>query len=192
MAALRALAAGGPAAVAVEPLARALGATKGSFYWHFPDRRALLLAALELYEAEGTEAVIADLEALPASSDQLGQLFALVFRDEGGDPVYHALLAAASDPDIAPVLRRITRRRVGYLVQAMAGAGVSPSDAHHRAVLAYTSWLGLVQAERAAGGRLFPSLSARKRYLDFLRDLVLPARSIDELQPHPDLATQVV
>src|SRR4051794_41398282 len=39
-AALDAFEAGGLRAVAVEPLARALGVTKGSFYWHFKDRRA--------------------------------------------------------------------------------------------------------------------------------------------------------
>ena len=39
---LRALAAGGPDAVRIEPLARALGVTKGGFYWHFDDRWALL------------------------------------------------------------------------------------------------------------------------------------------------------
>ena len=38
---LRALAAGGPDAVRIEPLAQALGVTRGGFYWHFADRRAL-------------------------------------------------------------------------------------------------------------------------------------------------------
>ncbi len=37
---LRALAAGGPDTVRIEPLAEALGVTKGGFYWHFDDRRA--------------------------------------------------------------------------------------------------------------------------------------------------------
>jgi AcrR family transcriptional regulator len=37
----------GIAAVAVEPVARSLGATKGSFYWHFADRRAARLAVVE-------------------------------------------------------------------------------------------------------------------------------------------------
>ena len=36
----------GPEAVRVEPLARDLGVTKGSFYWHFRDRGALLEALL--------------------------------------------------------------------------------------------------------------------------------------------------
>jgi len=39
---LRALAAGGPDAVRIEPLAQALGVTRGGFYWHFDNRRAFL------------------------------------------------------------------------------------------------------------------------------------------------------
>ena len=41
MAGFRALAADGPQAVRAETLARGLGATKGSFYWHFKDLAAL-------------------------------------------------------------------------------------------------------------------------------------------------------
>ena len=44
-AALDLIAEQGVSAVAVEPLARRLGVTKGSFYWHFPSRDALLQAA---------------------------------------------------------------------------------------------------------------------------------------------------
>jgi len=42
VAALRALATGGPDAVRVEALAVSLGVSKGGFYWHFTDRQALL------------------------------------------------------------------------------------------------------------------------------------------------------
>jgi len=48
-AALEAMASSGIEAVAVEPLARSLGVTKGSFYWHFPNREALMRRALELW-----------------------------------------------------------------------------------------------------------------------------------------------
>ena len=47
---LRALAGGGPDAVRIEPLAQALGVTKGGFYWHFDDRRALLDEMLDAWE----------------------------------------------------------------------------------------------------------------------------------------------
>lgn len=49
-AALFAIADGGAAAVAVEPLAARLGATKGSFYWHFRSREQLIAEALEFWE----------------------------------------------------------------------------------------------------------------------------------------------
>ena len=39
---LQALAAGGPDAVRIDPLAKALGVTRGGFYWHFENRDALL------------------------------------------------------------------------------------------------------------------------------------------------------
>ena len=55
---LRALAAGGPDAVRIEPLARALGVTKGGFYWHFADRRALLDEMLDAWERAGVDEVI--------------------------------------------------------------------------------------------------------------------------------------
>jgi AcrR family transcriptional regulator len=44
--ALRVIADEGIGAVAVEPLARRMGITKGSFYWHFSSRESLLEQAL--------------------------------------------------------------------------------------------------------------------------------------------------
>src|SRR4030095_17220783 len=58
-AAFDALAHGGIDAVRVEPLAKALGITKGSFYWHFADRRPLIDAMLRSW-AEGRIAAIRD------------------------------------------------------------------------------------------------------------------------------------
>ena len=55
---LRALASGGPDAVRIEPLARALGVTKGGFYWHFDGRRALLDEMLDTWERESVDEVI--------------------------------------------------------------------------------------------------------------------------------------
>lgn len=64
-AALDLIAEQGVGAVAVEPLARRLGVTKGSFYWHFPSRDALLQAALERWELFEQEQVFGSLEDVP-------------------------------------------------------------------------------------------------------------------------------
>src|SRR4029078_12241438 len=58
-AALDVVAEQGVAAVTVESLARQLGVTKGSFYWHFPTREALLKAALERWEGQDSDNVLA-------------------------------------------------------------------------------------------------------------------------------------
>ena len=71
----------GVSAVAVEPLARRLGVTKGSFYWHFPSRDALLQAALERWEANEQESVFGSLEAVPDPAERLRALFLLVARE---------------------------------------------------------------------------------------------------------------
>ena len=71
LAALDVIAEQGLAAVAVEPLARRLGVTKGSFYWHFPSREALLVAALERWEQVEQEEVFGQLEAIPDPAQRL-------------------------------------------------------------------------------------------------------------------------
>ena len=72
-AALDALARGGLPAVAVEPLAKELGATKGSFYWHFADRQALMAATLELWERRDTDRVIAAVDETQDVETQAAQ-----------------------------------------------------------------------------------------------------------------------
>src|SRR5258708_33968522 len=62
-AAKAALAEHGVDAVRIEPLAQRLGITKGSFYWHFRDRPALLAALLEEWEKEATLAIIDQVES---------------------------------------------------------------------------------------------------------------------------------
>ncbi|MFD1149790.1 TetR/AcrR family transcriptional regulator [Saccharothrix hoggarensis] len=157
--ALQALAEGGVAAVAVEPLAARLGATKGSAYWHFPNREALLKATLERWEREHTEAVIEAVESVPDPAGKLRLLFGTVLEDVEDSAVELAMLAAKDDPAVAPVLDRVTDRRIGYLEELFGELGFDAGAAHQRAVLAYSVYLGqalllsstpnLVRARRA-------------------------------------------
>ena len=150
-AALDALAEGGLAAVAVEPIATRLGTTKGSFYWHFANRDALLTAALERWERTDTEDVITYVEGAPAGTARLRALIAGAVGTRVGDAarVELALQATARHPLVAPVLARVTRRRLEYLAELFVGLGFPPDEAGRRSRLAYTSYLGLAQLAHA-------------------------------------------
>lgn len=153
-AALAALADGGVAAVAVEPLAARLGATKGSFYWHFRSRDALLAASLARWERIDTDDVIAQVDAEPDLRRRLRWLYRAAVGGRAGLPtassVELALQPAAADPLVAPVLARVARRRIDYLGTVFAGLGLPPATARHRALLAYTAYLGHVRLAGAA------------------------------------------
>src|SRR3712207_5957417 len=95
-AALAALARGGIDAIAVEPLAATLGATKGSFYWHFKNRDALVAAALKLWEERHTDKVIEYLEQDPDPARRLRTLIQGAYERGAGDRVEIALLANPS------------------------------------------------------------------------------------------------
>lgn len=165
-AALEALAEGGLAAVAIEPLAAKLGATKGSAYWHFANREALVQAALDRWEAEQTDAVIARVEVAGDPREQLRLLFAAAFADPESSRVQLALHAAATDPVVAPVLARVTQRRIDYLAVLYAKVGFPAEDARRRATLAYTTYLGTIQLRRSVPDAVPRTPGDWRRYLD--------------------------
>jgi AcrR family transcriptional regulator len=165
-AALAALAEGGLAAIAIEPLAARLGATKGSAYWHFPNREALVRAALEYWEAAQTDAVIAWVEVAGDPREQLRLLLVAAFTDAESGRVQLALHAAAADPVVAPVLARVTERRIGYLTMLYTKIGFPPEDAARRATLAYAAYLGTIQLRRSVSGAVPDSADGWRAYLD--------------------------
>ena len=144
-AALDLIAEQGVAAVAVEPLARRLGVTKGSFYWHFPSRDALLVAALERWEKVEQETVFGKLEAIADPSARLRALFNLVAREFKSHIIYSELLKALDHPAVQPVIGRVSQRRMDYLTASFRQAGLSRTDAQHRARLAYAAYVGFLQ-----------------------------------------------
>ena len=144
-AALDMIAEQGVAAVAVEPLARRLGVTKGSFYWHFPSRDALLQAALERWEVVEQETVFGTLEAVTDPRERLRALFRVVAHEVKSHIIYSELLKALDHPTVQPVIDRVSQRRLDYLTASFRQAGMGRSDAQHRARLAYAAYVGFLQ-----------------------------------------------
>ncbi len=149
-AALDALAEDGLAGVAVEPLARRLGASKGSFYWHFRDRAELIAATLELWERRDTTEVIAALETIAHPRQRLRELARSAYTGAAaGNDAQSGVLAAASDPRVGPVLERVTRTRLAFLERQFEALGLDPPAARARARMAYAVYVGLGDLRRA-------------------------------------------
>ena len=151
LAALDVIAESGLVAVAVEPLAKRLGVTKGSFYWHFPSREALLVAALERWERTEQETVFGQLEAVSDPRARLRDLFRLVAHELRPHVIYSELLKALDHPVVKPVLERVSQRRLDYLTASFRQAGMGRIDAQNRARLAYAAYVGFLQLSLQLG-----------------------------------------
>jgi AcrR family transcriptional regulator len=147
-AAMEALLEGGVAAIAVEPLAVRLGTTKGSFYYHFPNRDALIVAALEDWESSQTEAVIERLDLIPDPGERLRAVLAAAFADRPGGVRDAALFAAATHPLVKPIVARVTQRRLNYFTDRYIELGLSTARATRRARMLYQAYIGLFDSIR--------------------------------------------
>jgi len=168
-AALAAIAQGGVGAVAVEVIAAGLGATKGSFYWHFENRDALVQAALDRWELERTEAVIDDLEREPDPSVRLKKLFGATFKRGSSDQAEIALLANPGHPAALRAVRRAAERRITYIARQLEAMGWGREDAHDRAVVLYYVYVGYLQMAHVAP-EVISGEDARRRQADLMFD----------------------
>ena len=154
---LRALAAGGPDAVRIEPLARALGVSKGGFYWHFDDRRALLEEMLDTWERVGVDEVIDRVEGEGGDARaKLRRLFTLGSSSDARELLEIDLAVrdwARREQPIAKRLRRVDNRRMDYM-RSLFGAFCSNADeVEARCMLAFSLWLGPHFMAADHGGR---------------------------------------
>ncbi|QUJ75749.1 TetR/AcrR family transcriptional regulator [Sulfitobacter albidus] len=111
-----ALAQSGPKALAAEPLARHLGTTKGSFYWHFKDVPAFHAALLREWHAKALAEVMDMLQA-DGPPDARLRAFGRSILD---DPTESALRVwAHSDAAVAATLREVEAQRLTYLAHLL-------------------------------------------------------------------------
>jgi AcrR family transcriptional regulator len=174
MAALEAIAAEGLAGASVERLARRLGVTKGSFYWHFENQAALLAAALARWEALATDEVIAALEAEHDPRARLENLLQRVHAEGLSSSLHVALSAAADHPLVQPCLRRVSERRIRYVEHCLVDLGLTRPEARSRATLAYAAYVGFLHLRREMPD-LVPSGRALAAYrAHVIRTLIPP------------------
>jgi AcrR family transcriptional regulator len=163
-AARRALLKGGVEAVRVAKLARDLGVTKGSFYWHFKDRDELLELLLREWETELSE-LIAQLGGARGRAALASLMQSLVERarlsEEGKVPSDAAIFAWASvSPAVARRVNRAEEERIKLLARLVRS--------RRRVEVLYLAWLGFVaRGQRAPAFRKrFPAIA--RTMLDLL------------------------
>ena len=164
----------GVASVAVEPLARRLGVTKGSFYWHFPSRDALLQAALERWETAEQEIVFGSVENVSDPRERLRSLFQLVAHEVKSHIIYSELLKALDHPTVSPVIGRVSQRRLDYLTASFRQAGLGRTVAQHRARLAYAAYVGFLQLNLQLHQARMPQ-EEFEAYVEHLATTLVPA-----------------
>jgi AcrR family transcriptional regulator len=172
--ALELIAEQGVQALAVEPLARRMGITKGSFYWHFPGREALLDQALKRWEEHDARNLKTALGEFDDPRDRLVSFFRRVGKEKLTHEVYSELCAAAGHPQVEPVLERVANRRMAQISAAFRELGMEPTAARHQARLTYSVYLGFLQLQRQ---HQTPSLSSEEfdAYIEHVIRTLIPA-----------------
>jgi len=138
-------------ALKADVLARKLGVSRGSFYWHFTDLGTFHTRVIEHWRQRTTEAIIVDLERYDSREERLE---ALVRRGFGHDGVLEVRMRAWADSnaEAARVLTDIDRRRREYIEQMLVDAGIAPSRAATRAQILYWTYLGAALSRSKLGG----------------------------------------
>jgi AcrR family transcriptional regulator len=155
---LRALAAGGPDAVRIDTLAQTLGVSRGGFYWHFDDRRALLDEMLDTWERRSTDEVIDRVESRGGDvQTKARRAGALTFSSELL-PIDLAVRDwARREPAVAERLRRVDNRRIGYLRSLFGSVCSDEDDVEARCMLAFSVAIGhhFIAADHGARSRAY-------------------------------------
>jgi AcrR family transcriptional regulator len=166
-----ALIAGGIGQVKIERLAASLGATTGSFYWHFKDRDALLEALLDDWRATNTAGMIEAVRAVgPDAADQFDALIEVWVHERGFSPAYDSAVRdwARASKTVATVVGAVDRERIALLKQIFLRLGYAEDRAEVRARIMYFHQVGYY----ALGIRddAETRLKLRPLYVEALRD----------------------
>jgi AcrR family transcriptional regulator len=162
-AARAALISGGIERVKVDVLARSLKISRGSFYWHFPHREALLAALLQDWQARNT----APFAAAVKRGDRNGRaefqaIVDMWLEEKEYDPAYDAAVRdwARTSSRVAKLVRQVDRARIKLLAQIFTDLGFGREEADIRARITYFHQVGYyalgLQESKARRRKLAP------------------------------------
>jgi AcrR family transcriptional regulator len=143
---LKTLARSGFTALKAEPLAKAMGVSRGSFYWHFADIGAFHAAILDHWREVAAEQVIAELEEVPTEGHPLALLLRRAFSARLA--LERAVRTWATvDPVARAAMQEVDQRRLGYIETMLRNAGFPADVARGRAQIFYWAFVGYALSE---------------------------------------------
>ena len=145
----RTLAKSGFTALKAEPLAKAMGVSRGSFYWHFADIGVYHAAILKHWREVAAEQIIADLEAgLRRPTTPLAALLRRVFSSTPA--LESAVRTWATRRSAArAAVQAIDQRRLGYIENLLQGVRTCTAEmARARAQILYWAFLGFALSDK--------------------------------------------
>jgi AcrR family transcriptional regulator len=162
--ALKTLAREGFQALKADVLARKLGVSRGSFYWHFAELGTFHTQVIAYWREKATEAIIAGLERYGSQEQRLDVLLRGAF---GHSALLEVRMRAWADenPVAARVLNDIDRRRKAYIEQLLVEAGIPPALAATRAQLLYWAYLGAALGRNKATGEQLDRIVAELKLI---------------------------
>lgn len=122
----------GVSGLRVEPLARSLGVTTGSFYWHFKDRQDLLDSLLDHWTEQMTRAVARRMTSDEDPADQLRELVEEVAIEEWSRYEIAVRNWATFDTHARRSVRKVDECRLGYVTGLFLQLGFEESEAEIR------------------------------------------------------------
>lgn len=137
----------GIAGLRVEVLAKRLKVTKGSFYWHFQDRRDLLMAVLQTWRDGRIRDIVKQTRA--ESGRELEQIYYVIdiystSRSRRGAMIELAVRDwARRDPEAAAIVAEVDDIRLRCARDLFLACGVPMEEASSRCMLLYAYVFGI-------------------------------------------------
>jgi len=123
----------GAGKLTVESLARQLGVTKGSFYWHFRDRADFFRQLIEYWDERFTQTVIAEISELGGPAEErLLELMRLVLSKRLDRFEMPVRAWAQQNPALAPLVRKVDRHRISFVRSLFLEMGFDEDEAEMR------------------------------------------------------------
>ncbi|MGB0958696.1 MAG: TetR/AcrR family transcriptional regulator [Halocynthiibacter sp.] len=159
-------------AVKVMPLAKALGMSRSSFYWHFSDRDALLTALIKRWENKNTGNLITQTEAF---AESIAEAMLNVFDCWLDEALFDADLDLAirnwaqNDPNLKSRVQAADTARIAALTQMFLRFGFSQNQSETRAHTVYYTQIGYISM--MVQEDLAPRIKRMPAYVETYTDL---------------------